>query len=73
MDLDFLIDHMKRKLPMSDKVGNAIVAELEALREIKTALAPLVEWWKSQRYDMVTYLPTRLTVYLDAIARLVGE
>ena len=35
MDLDFLIDHMKRKLPISDKVGNAIVAELEALRELR--------------------------------------
>ena len=37
------------------------------------ATVTLVEWWKAQRYDMVTYLPTRLTVYLDAIARLVVE
>ena len=45
----------------------------DELRELNTDLAPLVEWWKAQRYDMVTYLPTRLTVYLAAIARLVGE
>ena len=44
MDLDFLIDHMKRKLPMSDKVGNAIVAELEKSRELQERVKDLEKY-----------------------------
>lgn len=89
MDLDFLIDHMKRKLPMSDKVGNAIVAELEKSRELQSALKPLVLWWKTEKkleekfgsfsdcvlgFTHKGEISNKVTAnQLDAIARLVGE
>lgn len=88
MNLDFLIDHMKRKLPMSDKVGNAIVAELEKSRDLQEWLKPVVEWFSRSKRDFPGEFKLRDVVLqyegprgnvnvtsnqLDAIARLAGE
>ena len=46
VSIDFLLGHMKQKLPMSDKVGNAIIEHLSAysvILEKKVASAALAK------------------------------
>ena len=38
VDTNFLIDHMRRKLPMSDKIGEAIIAELQRVKALEDEL-----------------------------------